>query len=83
MGVGVKEFNTVDGQLFIGETKEIEAMFNSIVKNRNTDIRPLYAEKPIFSENKQFYGLLVDHDNWMTVVNSDTVLAILLASGIL
>lgn len=82
--MGIKRFALQDNSdLYVGETKEIKAMYKSIVRSKNTDIRPLYADAPIFSENKQFYGLLIDHDNWMTVVNSDTVLAILLVSGIL
>lgn len=80
----VKEFNLQDGSvLYVGETSQIKAMYKSIARNKDTEIRPLYSDEPQFSETKQMYGLNIEEDKWMTVVNSDTVLHILMQEGLL
>lgn len=66
-----------DSTLYIGETQDIKAIYNSIARNQVTNIRPLYAEKPVFSKNRLLYGLSIQKEE-VTVVNSDTCLYILL-----
>lgn len=69
-----------DDVYYIGETAEIKAMYKSIARNRNTNIRPLYGDAPKFSPYKQVYGILIDKDGWMSVITSD-VFAWMLVSG--
>ena len=69
-----------DDVYYIGETAEIKAMYKSIARNRNTNIRPLYGDAPKFSPYNQVYGILIDKDGWMSVITSD-VFAWMLVSG--
>ena len=81
----MKEFLITDSDsgeysnLYVGSTEEIKAIYKSIVRAGNkTDVYPLFTDSPIFSENKTVYGLEIEQDNSMTILNSDTVLSILL-----
>lgn len=77
----VSFFELQDGSvLYIGETNDIKAMYKSISRNNHTMIKPLYSDTPIFSETKEVYGLSIE-GNWMTVINSDTALKILMQEG--
>lgn len=81
--MGVKCYELEDETiLYIGETKDIKAMYKSIARNKNTEIKPLYTDMPIFSEYKSVYGLAI-YDNWMTVFNSDTCMVALMQDGII
>ena len=72
-----------NGNLYIvGATSDIKAIYKSIAHNKNTEITPYYNGSPIFAGNKQIYAICIDADNWMTVINSDTMLAILMDGGL-
>lgn len=62
--------------LFVGTTEEIKALYKSIQRNSPTII-PTFCDPPKFSDNKMMYGLCIDDDNSMQVVNSDTALSLL------
>lgn len=75
-------FTSPEGnQLLVGTPSEIKATYNSICKS-NSNIYPLFTNKPNFSMSKQTYALYIeklpDFTFSMCVVNSDTALAMLL-----
>lgn len=74
---------TEDSMYYVGSTANIKAMYKSIARNRNTEISPMFCEAPKFSESRQVYALCIDKDNWMTVVNSDTMLSLILAGDVI
>ena len=64
---------------YVGSTLDIKALFKSIRRNRSTNLYPLFSETPKFSENKNIYALCVNYDdNFITVVNSDTMLSMII-----
>ena len=68
-----------NGDLYIvGATADIKAIYKSIARNHNTEIIPYYNESPIFSSNKQMYAVCIFAESNMIVINSDTMLAILM-----
>ncbi|MCM1327305.1 MAG: hypothetical protein NC249_11860, partial [Lachnoclostridium sp.] len=69
---------TDDCVYYVGATADIKAMYKSIARNKNTEISPMFCDAPKFSEQKQVYALCIDKDNWLTVVNSDTMLSLIL-----
>lgn len=72
-----------DSIYYVGSTADIKAMYKSIARNQNTDIRPYFCDAPKFSESRQIYALCIDKDGWMTVVNSDTMLSLILAGDVI
>lgn len=68
--------------LYVGTTEEIKALYKSIARNQCTNIIPTFCDPPKFSEYKTMYGLSIDSDNHMQVINSDTALNILLAQDV-
>lgn len=75
-----------DSIYYVGSAADIKAMYKSIVrkwrKNR-TDICPLYDGTPKFDGRKQVYALRISKDSLMTVVNSDTMLSLILAGDVI
>lgn len=63
-----------DSVYYVGSKEDIKAMYKSIARNRNTDIKPYFCDFPKFSDSRNIYALCIDKNNWMTVVNSDTML---------
>ena len=80
-----REYNLSEGEVdstyYVGATLDIKAIYKSIARNKNTDIFPLFVEKPIFAD-RYIYGICIDKDYAMTVVNSDTILAMILEGDI-
>lgn len=64
--------------LIVGSTADIKAMYKSIVRNKSTDLRPLFCENPKFSKYKQVYGLIIDDDNFVRVISSDAAMEYIL-----
>lgn len=78
-----KFINPENGELYIvGATSDIKAIYKSIARNYNTEITPYYNGSPIFAANKQIYAICITENSWMTVINSDTMLAILMDGGL-
>lgn len=87
-------YNITDGEVdevfYVGSTADIKAVYKSIVRNRSrhwsdgecTNIAPLFMDSPVFSKKRAIYGLCIDRDNWITVVNSDTLLMSILSGDI-
>lgn len=71
-----------DSVFYVGSREAIKAMYKSISRNQNTGIRPLFCEAPKFSELRQVYALCIDKDGWLTIVNSDTMLSLILAGDV-
>lgn len=67
--------------LYVGTTEEIKSLYKSIARNQCTNIIPTFSDPPKFSEYRIMYGLYISSDNYMQVINSDTVLSILLAQN--
>lgn len=65
-------------EYYVGKTADIKAMYKSIARNKSTDMCPLFCDFPKFSEYRQVYALCIDENNYITIINSDTMLAILL-----
>lgn len=71
-------FNTkTNAIIYAGETREIKAIYNSISRNRSTDISPLFCKTPYFSEKKQCYAICITSNKSMTVLSSDTFASML------
>lgn len=76
-------FDLANSTLYIAETDEIKAMYKSIVragKKNRTNISPQYLTPARFNPDRQKYGLIIGEDNFMSVVNSDTALGIVIDS---
>lgn len=71
-----------DSTYYIGATADIKAMYKSIARKRNCGIYPRYCGSPKFSEMKSIYALCIDVNGQMTVINSDTFLAMVLAGEV-
>ena len=80
----IEDENGVDySAMYVGATSDIKAMYKSIARNQNNGIIPMFCDSPKFSENKQVYALDIDSNGYMTVVNSDTAMSILLQHGVI
>lgn len=73
-------FGADDAVYYVGQTSEVKSMYKSIVRNRVTDIIPLFADAPVFSTQKRAYALKISSGNMMSVLSPDTMLA-LIADG--
>lgn len=67
-----------DSVVYAGETADIKAMYKSIVRNKNTDLMPLFSGSPRFSDSKRVYGLNIDESGHITIINSDCLAAMIL-----
>ena len=70
---------------FVGSTTTIKALYKSIdraSKKGNTGMCPLFFDFPCFRESKMVYALCVDHNGFMTVINSDTMLSMIVSGEV-
>ena len=70
---------------YVGETTEVKALYKSICRagqRGSTGIFPLYEDFPIFSEGRSVYGLCVTYDNTFVIINSDTILSLILKGDV-
>ena len=74
--------NEVYREYYVGETADIKAMYKSIARNKITGLCPEFEGSPKFSDKKSVYALCIDEFNYFSVVNSDTMLSILLDNNI-
>lgn len=65
-------------EYYVGETANIKSLYKSICRNKATNLRPMFCGFPKFSENKSIYALCIDDKGYVTIINSDTMLAILI-----
>jgi hypothetical protein len=63
---------------YVGATSDIKALYKSILRSRTTNLMPAFCDFPKFSENKSVYALCIDGEGYVTIVNSDTMLGILI-----
>ena len=61
---------------YVGATSDIKAWYKSM--RRNGSLCPLFGEDPKFSEEKSVYALCINDDGYFTVVNSDTMLYLII-----
>lgn len=69
----------------VGEATEIKALYKSITraaKNGNTGLCPRFLDFPVFNENRRIYALCVDFAGYVTVINSDTMLSLILSGDV-
>lgn len=79
-----RETEGVDDSIYyVGTTADIKAMYKSIARNLNTDIKPYFCESPKFSESRQVYALCIDKDGWMIIINSDTMLSFIISGEVI
>lgn len=67
---------------YVGETADIKALYKSIRRNKWTNLVPLFVESPKFSENKSVYALCIENDKYVSVVNSDTMLHMIITGEV-
>lgn len=70
------EFGTFE--YYVGATSDIKALYGAIRRNKATWLQPAFLNSPVFSEHKHVYALCIDENNYVKVLNSDTMLEILL-----
>lgn len=79
-----RKFEDAENNLYIvGATDDIKATYKAICRHNTWDcwatrIEPKFLEFPTFSDNKLVYALCIDEDYEMTVVNSDTLLSLII-----
>ena len=82
----IRKVDIEDGILYWGETKDIKALYKSFTRALNkykTDVYPLFCNFPTFSENKKIYGLTINSENQMVVVNSESVMEMLIENNLI
>lgn len=84
----MKRYSDKENNLYIvGSTDEIKATYKAICRHNTWDcwqthIEPEFLDFPEFSEGKKIYGLCIDENFKMTVVNSDTLLDLIIKDEI-
>lgn len=78
----ISEHGSVESY-YVGETADIKAMYKSILRNRTSNLRPMFCDFPKFSDNKSIYALCIDEfAGWVSIVNSDTMLAMIISNEV-
>ena len=72
---------TENCQYYIGETVYIKALYKSIRRNKSTSLTPLFCGTPRFNMDRLIYALCIDENGYVTICNSDAMLAILMFSN--
>lgn len=70
---------------YVSTTAEIKAVFNSIyrgIMKSNTDLMMLFSEKPIFNAQKQVYAICVNDNRYVYIINSDTMLSLIVSGDV-
>lgn len=65
-------------EYYVGATSNIKALYKSIRRNRHTNLCQKYCDTPKFSESKSMYALCIDELGFVTVINSDTMLSMII-----
>ena len=65
-------------EFYVGATADIKALYKSIRRNKSTLLCPWHIDMPKFSDKKNIYALCIDEENYIHIVNSDTMLSILI-----
>ena len=78
----IKKFINQTRMYYVGATSDIKALYKSIVRHsEECGIMPLFQSSPKFNIEKSTYALCIEYtdfyNNYVTVVNSDTMLAII------
>lgn len=71
-------FEEVTCEYYVGATENVKALYKSIRRNKSTGLMPAFCGSPKFAEGKSVYALCIDENNYITIVNSDTMLSILI-----
>lgn len=81
--MATKMFYSAEGtETYIcGATADIKAIYKSIARQGGFYF-PRYTEMPKFSESKQVYAICLEDDGQITIINSDTMLAMVLAGEV-
>lgn len=75
-GVNEKE------EYYVGATEDIKAMYKSIARNESSGIIPLFCENAKFSISRQVYALCISDSGFVYVVDSDTMLSLILSGDV-
>lgn len=76
------EYDIDTDTYYIGKTSDIKAMYKSIVRNRTSNLSRMFLTTPKFSDSKDMYALCINNENYVTIVNSDTMLSILMDNNL-
>jgi hypothetical protein len=80
--ISLNNRDDVDVTYLLGNTSEIAEKWKELVNDEEHDYIPLFAEEPIFSERKEMYAIAIDNDRFITVVNSDIFLKMILVGEV-
>ena len=77
-----KKYKNEERVYYVGKTADIKAVYKSICKHSNeSGIMPLFQGSPKFNPEKSVYALCIEYTDYnsyyVTIVNSDTMLAII------
>ena len=63
---------------YVGQASDIKAMYKAIRRNKVVNLYPMFCKCPKFAENKSIYALCINEDGFFTIVNSDTMLKLII-----
>ena len=70
---------------YVGETEEIKRIFRSVRKaimKENSDMMLLFPGMPVFNPNKATYAISIELNRFVSVVNSDTMLSLIVSGDV-
>ena len=73
----MKYYKSDENFYIVADKATIKGIYKAISRHSEC-ISPIHCSFPIFSEHKAIYALCIDDNGWMSVVNSDTMLAIII-----
>ena len=74
--------NDFTSAYYVGTTTEIKTLYKSIIKSSakgNCNLCPGFCDFPRFSPSREIYALSIDCDGYVTVLNSDTMLSLIVS----
>lgn len=75
------DFQILDFTMYVGSPADIKSAYGSIYrawqKGSKTDLMPVFAEKPRFNMERSCYGIIIDCNDNVKIINSDSVADIL------
>lgn len=70
---------------YVGKTEEIKRIYRSIrnaILRENTDMMLLFPGMPVFNPNKATYAISIELNRFVSVVNSDTMLSLIVSGDV-
>ena len=67
-------------KVYIGTDREIRSLYKKLKEHEELELRPVFSGKPKFRENA-VYGLHIKNDGKYVIINSDTVVKLLMSDN--